>query len=402
MTLPSDNKKLFPIFDSTLKDWAYLDNAATTQKPQSVIQSISNFYTNDNANIHRGLYDLSEQATRHYENTRRKVKEFLNAAKSSEIAFTSGTTEAINIVAHSFLHNLNSGDEIVISAMEHHANLIPWQQLCLNKNAFLKIIPLTPNGDLDLKSFKSLVSSKTKLVALTHVSNTIGTINPIEEIITICHNTNVPVLIDAAQSVSHLKIDVSDLDVDFLVFSAHKMFGPMGTGVLFANERHHDSIRPLSFGGGAIKKVSFQETKFRAYPFSVEAGTPNVAGVIGLGTAIDFIQSFQPDELKIHSEQLAGSLREVLKSIPGITIAGNPKNPGTIISFIVNEIHAHDVASFLADKKIAVRAGHHCTQPLHEHMGWPATIRASFSIYNSMEDVERLIKSISELKNFWR
>jgi cysteine desulfurase/selenocysteine lyase len=400
-SLIENSKGQFPAFNGPLKDWSYLDSAATTQKPMSVIQAVSNFYINENANIHRGLYDLSAQTTRHYEEVRRKVKNFIGASGDYEIAFTSGTTESINIVSHSVAETVNEGDEILISAMEHHSNLIPWQQVCLQKKAILKIIPVDSSGDLELTSLNPLLTAKTKLVALTHISNTLGTINPIGEIIERCHKKNIPVLIDAAQSVSHIPINVSEMNVDFLAFSAHKMFGPMGTGVLFVKKNYRELIKPISFGGGAIKQVTFNETKFREFPFSVEAGTPNIAGVMGLGAAIDFLKDMNGDDWRDQSQQLASLLRDKLKSHSFVSVVGNPKKYSGIVTFVVDGIHAHDVAGYLSDKKIAVRAGHHCTQPLHEQLGLTATVRASFSIYNSVEDVERLVSALIDMKKFW-
>ena len=399
--MKNDPKSQFPIFNDSLQGWVYLDNAATTQKPESVIHAVVNFYTNENANVHRGLYDLSAQATRHFEDVRRKVKSFIGASSEYEIAFTNGTTESINIVANSLTPTLQEGDEMLVSAMEHHSNLIPWQQACLKSKSFLKVIPVNEAGDLPMSQVRGLITSKTKLVAITHLSNTLGTINPINEIIEISHKKDVPVLIDAAQSVNHIPINVAQLDVDFLAFSAHKMFGPMGTGVLFVKKSHHDLIKPILFGGGAIKEVTLSETKFREFPFSVEAGTPNVAGVVGLGAAIDFLNSWNPEELKNQSQQLATLLREKLKLFSFVSVIGQPREYSSIVAFVVKGIHAHDVASYLSDKKIAVRAGHHCTQPLHDQLGLPATVRASFSIYNTIDDVNRLTDAIGDIKKFW-
>ena len=401
MSIPlSRIKQLFPIFHQT-KNLVYLDNAATTQKPNFVIDTIHLFYELENANIHRGLYELSSEATQRYEEVRATVTNFIGAKSKNDIAFTKGTTESINVVANSFLSLLNEGDNIVVSAMEHHANLIPWQQICFKKKATLRIIPVNQDGDLVLDKLESLMDGRTKLLAVTHISNTLGTINPIQEIIATAHKKNVPVLVDAAQSAGHYPINVLDLDVDFLAFSAHKMFGPMGTGVLYVNQRHHQLIQPLNFGGGAIREVSFAETKFMEYPFCLEAGTPHVPGVLALGTAIDFIEQLDLHETSNHTYQLAMAFRNEIKSLGFVQAVGNPKNSGSIVSFVVDGIHPHDVAGFLAEQQIAVRAGHHCTQPLHDSLGLTATVRASFSIYNSLHDVGKIIDALRALKKFW-
>ena len=394
-------KSQFPIFEKSLKDWAYLDNAATTQKPEAVIQSITKFHTEENANIHRGLYPLSAHATRHYEEVRSKVKSWLGAQDENEIAFTHGTTESINIVANSFAHQLKEGDEILITAMEHHANLIPWQEACHQAKATLNYIPLQTNGDLALENFSRLLTPKTRLVSLTHISNTLGTVNPIPFILEEAHKRHIPVMLDAAQSVGHTPVNISDLDIDFLAFSAHKMFGPMGSGVLYVNRKHHALIRPLNYGGGAIKEVSLQNTKLRDYPFCLEAGTPNISGVIGLGEAIDFLTGLDTHEMDRYTRHLAHTFREALSSLPFVSLVGHPAKYSGIVSFVVDGIHAHDVAGFLADKKIAVRAGHHCTQPLYDQLGLPATVRASFSIYNSSDEIDRVKEALINLKKFW-
>lgn len=391
----------FPILSGALLNWAYFDNAATTQKPESVIQAITEFYSNENANVHRGLYDLSDKATQRYENVRRKVKSFLGASHESEIAFTAGTTESINIIAHSIVSNLQEGDEVIVTAMEHHANFIPWQQACYSTRATLKVLPVQLNGELVLGQIIDFISPKTKFLSVTHISNVLGTINPIQEIIKIAHERGVLVLIDAAQSAGHYPLNVTELDADFLVFSAHKMFGPMGTGVLYVNKKHHNLIRPLIFGGGAIKSVTFQQTKFRDFPFCVEAGTPDVAGVLGLGAAVDFINKMKWNEIIQSTRNLASFARQKLKSVPFVTVIGQPENYGGIISFFIDGIHAHDVTTFLADRKIAVRAGHHCAQPLHDQLEIGATIRISFAIYNTENEVLRLIESLHELKKYW-
>ncbi len=392
-------KSSFPIFRHQ-PELVYADSASTTQKPEVVIQAMNRFYENENANVHRGLYKLSEQATIHYEEVRQKVSRFIGAPHAKSIAFTKGTTESINIISSGFLKNqLKPGDEVLISAMEHHANLIPWQQVCKEKGAKLSVIPVDENGNLVLEELGVLLHNNTKLIAITHVSNTLGTVNPIHEIIAAAHQKNIPVLIDAAQSVSHLPIDVNNLGADFLVFSAHKMFGPMGIGVLYAHEKFHDQITPLNVGGGAIKNVSFAETEFLDYPRSLEAGTPHVSGVIGLGAAIDFLNSLDLMEVSHYVSALGQQMRKGLTKLPGIKVVGDSQSG--IVSFVDEKIHPHDIASFLASKNIAVRAGHHCTQPLLDCLGIHATVRVSFSVYNSTADVEQMLEAMREVKKFW-
>ncbi len=394
-------KSHFPIFIHR-PELVYLDSAATSQKPKVVIASITDFYEKENANIHRGLYEISSKATERYEKVRTKVADFIRAEAPNTVAFTKGTTESINIVAQSFLKRiLKAGDNVVISAMEHHANLIPWQQVCAQCNAELRVIPVNKDGDLMLEEVSTLINKNTKLVAVTHISNVLGTINPIEEIISIAHKRNIPILVDGAQSVGHTPIDVQKLNLDFLVFSAHKMFGPLGTGVLYCKKELTSGVHPFNFGGGSIRDVALNHTEFMDYPNNLEAGTANIPGVIGLGVAIDFIQSLDLKEAEDYVSLMTTSFREGLKSIGKIKVMGNPKKSGGIISFNVNDIHPHDVASFLASSSIAVRAGHHCAQPLHKAMDTSASVRASFSIYNTKEDVENTIASLIELKKFW-
>jgi cysteine desulfurase/selenocysteine lyase len=402
MALPLKSlKSCFPIF-SHRPELVYLDSAATSQKPQSVIQSITGFYEKDNANIHRGLYALSAHATQRYEGVRHKVIKLIGASHPNTIAFTKGATESINIVAQGFLKkNLKKGDNVLISAMEHHANLIPWQHVCKQTQATLEIIPVNGDGELVLKKLDTQLNHRTRLVAITHISNVLGTINPIEEIISAAHKKNIPVLIDGAQSVGHYPIDVKKWDADFLVFSAHKMFGPLGTGILYCKEELTAQVAPLNYGGGGIKNVEFADTELLDYPRNLEAGTANIAGVIGLGAAIDFIQQLDLKETTHHTGNLSAYFLEGLKSIGNAKRMGNPKNFGSIISFQVDPIHPHDVAGFLAGSNIAVRAGHHCAQPLLESMGVPATVRASFSIYNTRDDVDKTIAALVELKKFW-
>jgi cysteine desulfurase/selenocysteine lyase len=394
-------KSQFPIFTHR-PELVYLDNAATSQKPKSVIQSMTDFYEKENANVHRGLYELSSKATQRFEGVRKKVSELIGASDPASIAFTKGTTESINIIALSFLKkNLREGDNVVISAMEHHANLIPWQQVCLQRKANLRIIPVNERGDLVLEKVDALLDKETKLVAVTHVSNVLGTINPIEEIISIAHTKKIPVLIDGAQSAGHLPVDVTKIDTDFFAFSAHKMFGPLGVGLLYSKKELATEIDPFIFGGGSIKNVEFNQTEFLDYPYNLEAGTANISGVIGLGASIDFISELDLNETAAYTKNLGTYFKERLKSLGNIQLVGDPKNFTGIVSFNVENIHPHDVASFLANQNIAVRAGHHCAQPLLESMNIPATVRTSFSIYNTKEDVDKITEALVALKKFW-
>lgn len=393
-------KSRFPVFQHK-PSLVFADNASTTQQPEEVIRAVCDYYEYGTANVHRGLYKLSEEATVRYEKVRKAVADFIGAKDDRSVAFTKGTTESINIVAQCFLQPmLQQGDEVLITAMEHHANLIPWQQICKQRNAILKILPVDANGDLITDMVNSSLSPKVKLVAITHISNTLGTINPVKEIIQQAHRYDIPVLVDAAQRASGYPIEVDQLDADFLAFSAHKMFGPMGVGVLYAREAYRQKIKPLMFGGGAVKNVAFEDTEFMDYPRNLEAGTPNVAGIIGFGAAIDFMKELDLKQVSAHIEKLAGALRAGLHE-QGFNVIGNPKIKSGIVSFVHEKIHPHDIASYLASQDIAVRAGHHCTQPLLHSLGVTATVRASFSLYNTSDDVERILSALKGLKKFW-
>lgn len=393
-------KSQFPVFQHR-PSLVYADNASTTQKPRQVIAAVSDFYEYGSANVHRGLYKLSEEATVHYENVRAKVAAWIGSNNERSIAFTKGTTESINAVAFGFLLPLlKEGDEVVITAMEHHANLIPWQQVCNQCKAILKVIPVDENGELVLDSLPEMISPKTKMIAVTDVSNTLGTINPVKDIIQLAHRNNIPVLVDAAQRVSHYPIRVEELQADFLVFSAHKMFGPMGVGVLYVSEEYQDRIKPLNYGGGAIKNVEYSHTEFMDYPRNLEAGTPHVSGVLGLGAAIDFMKQLEMDQVAAHVESLGNRLREGLRN-QHFRVVGNARKKTGIVSFVHGAIHPHDIAGYLASQDIAVRAGHHCTQPLLHGLGIAATVRASFSVYNTAQDVDRILEALQGLKKFW-
>ena len=394
-------RQQFPLFQHH-PNLVYLDSAATTQKPKMVIDGICNFYEKENANIHRGIYDLAAQATQKYESVRHKVANFIGAAAPSEIVYTSGTTAAINLVANSFLlPRLEKGDEVIISAMEHHANLIPWQMVCKAKEAHLRIIPIDKAGDLDLGAYKKMLSAKTKMVAIVHISNTLATINPIAKIVELAHQKNIPVLVDGAQSTAHYPINVKDLNCDFFTFSGHKIFGPTGIGVLYGKMEHLEKMSPYQFGGDMIRTVTYQDTTFAPAPQKFEAGTTHIAGVIGLGYAVDFLNQFDKRDMATYVKDLGDYTRCKLLTINDSNIIGTAKNKTGIVSFVLKNIHPHDVATFLGTANIAIRAGHHCTQPLMDFYGVPATSRASFSIYNNREEVDFLIEEIGKVLDFF-
>lgn len=381
---------------------AYFDNAATTQKPESVIRGITDFYEKQNANIHRGIYDMAAQVTRRYEAVRQKVATHIGAKNPKEIIYTSGTTAAINLVAFSFLApRLSAGDEVLISAMEHHANLIPWQRICEKKGAKLRIIPIDEKGNLDINKLREMLTVRVKMLAVVHISNTLGTINPIEEIIDLAKAKNIPILVDGAQSAAFHPPDVSPLDVDFFTFSAHKIFGPTGVGILYGKMEHLEKMNPLLFGGDMIREVKYETSTFAPPPQRFEAGTTNIAGVIGMGHALDFLRSINVVEALEHMDDLKKIATEKLSKIDGLKIIGTAKNKTAIVSFTLKNVHPHDVATFLGSDDIAVRAGHHCTQPLMDFYGLPGTVRASFSIYNTHEEMERLATAVKEVKRFF-
>ena len=390
----------FPIFFHH-PDLVYLDNAATTQKPETVIRGISDFYRIENANIHRGVYQLAITATDKYEKVRGRVASLIGASSANSIVYTAGTTAGINLVVQSFLaERLNTGDEVLITAMEHHANLIPWQMICKKKGARLVVVPMNEKGELDMEAYKKRLSGKTKMVAAVHISNTLGTINPIEDMISLAHKKGVPVLIDGAQSVAHYPINVESMDCDFFVFSGHKIFGPTGVGVLYGKEEHLSKMSPVSFGGDMIKNVQFEDTLFADHPLKFEAGTTNIAGIIGLGHAITYLQQYDKTQIVKYLNELNAYAEEELKSIKGLKVVGRAGRKSAIISFSFKNIHPHDVATFLASESIAIRAGHHCTQPLMEIFNLPGTSRASFTFYNTFEEVDRMVKVLKEMRRF--
>ena len=389
----------FPILHQLVhkKPLCYLDNAASTQKPKIVIDSINDFYSTTNSNIHRGVHFLSEKATQKYENTRTTVKNFINAKSEKEIIFTSGTTASINLVAQSFGKKyVNEDDEIIVTYMEHHSNIVPWQILCEEKNVNLRVLPINNNGELILEKFNELITERTKLISVVHVSNSLGTINPIEEIIKIAHQNNIPVLVDAAQSIQHTSIDVQKLDCDFLAYSGHKIYGPTGVGVLFGKEKLLDEMPPFMGGGDMIAKVTFDETTYNELPYKFEAGTGNIAGVIGLGAAIDYVKSIGLENIHKHENQLLEIATQKVSEIKGLKIIGTAKEKTSVLSFIVENIHPHDIGTFMDFEGVAIRTGHHCTQPVMDFFKIPATSRASFSFYNSLEDIDQFIIALKK------
>jgi cysteine desulfurase / selenocysteine lyase len=375
----------------------YLDNGATSQKPQQVIDAISNYYLTQNSNVHRGVHYLSQLATDEYEKARKKISRFINAANDCEVILTKGTTDAINLVASSFgKKNITSGDEILITAMEHHSNIVPWQMLCEEKNAILKVIPIHESGELIMETFERLLTPKTKLIAFTYVSNTLGTINPVEKIIELAHKNGTYVLIDGAQAIQHMSIDVQKLDCDFFVFSGHKLFGPTGIGVLYGKESILNTLPPYQGGGDMIKNVTFEKTTYNELPFKFEAGTPNIEGAIGLGAAIDYVNEIGLNNILQQEEELLHYCTKQLSSISKLKIIGTANNKSAVVSFVVDGCHPFDIGTLLDKMGIAVRTGHHCTQPLMDFYKIPGTIRASMAFYNNKNDIDRLKQSLEK------
>ena len=389
-------RKEFPILDQTIngEDLVYLDNAASTQKPKAVINAIKDYYENDHSNVHRGVHTLSVRATEAYENAREKVSQFVNSPNKNQIIFTKGTTESINLIAGSLTNLIEKNDEILITAMEHHSNIVPWQELCKRTGAILKIIPINDNGEILIDKYTEMVTNKTKLVSVVHLSNTLGTINPIEEIIDTAKLNNAITVIDGAQSAGHLLVDVQELDCDFYLFSGHKVFGPTGIGVLYGKENILNQIDPYQFGGEMILKVTFDETTYNGLPHKFEAGTPNIAGAVGIGASIDFINSLDRELCHQYEMSLHDYALEKLEQFDDIRIIGRSSKKSAIISFVIDGIHPHDIGTIINQKGIAVRTGHHCTMPLMDFYGIPGTVRASFSIYNNHAEVDKLIDAI--------
>jgi len=404
MTL-KDIHTQFPILNKPIrgKRLAYLDNAATTQKPKSVIDSLTRYYSEINANTHRGVHYLSEQATFQYEQTRQTVKQFINARDTRECVFVRSTTEAINLVADSFgKAYVKEGDEILISLMEHHSNIVPWQMLCQRAKAHLKIIPLNAQGELDLNALPSLLTHRTKLLALSHASNALGTLNPIQEIIHLAHQKDIPVLIDGAQSAPHLKIDVQALDCDFFTFSGHKVYGPTGIGVLYGKSQWLENMPPYQGGGDMILNVTIEKTIYNDIPYKFEAGTPAIAEVIALGTALHYLENIGFPLITQHENHLLTIATQALSEIPGIRLIGPTKDKIGVISFIMEGIHPHDIGTIVDQSGVAIRTGHHCAMPLMDFLGITATARASFGLYNTEEDIEQLVKALYEVKRLFK
>ena len=389
----------FPILDQEIhgNPLVYLDNAATSQKPKVVIDSIVNYYQNDNSNVHRGVHSLSERATLSYENARIKVQKFLNAGSEKEIVFTRGATEAINLVANGFSETLKQGDEILITAMEHHSNIVPWQMVCKKTGAVLKVAPINLEGELILDQFEALLSDKTKLVAISHMSNALGSINPIKDLISLSHQRDIPVLIDGAQAIPHINVDVQDLDCDFYVFSGHKLYAPTGIGALYAKMERLEAMAPYQGGGDMIRQVSFEKTVYNTVPYKFEAGTPNIAGTIGLGAAIDYVNVIGIDAIAEHENNLLQYAVEKTAQIEAFNPIGTAANKGAILSFTLKGIHPHDIGTMMDHQGIAVRAGHHCAMPVMEFYKVPATARASFAMYNTFDEVDAFVTGIENL-----
>ena len=393
-------RKDFPILAQTVngKPLVYLDNAATSQKPQCVIDSLSNYYQTINSNVHRGVHTLSQLATDDYETARSKIRGLINAESDQEIIYTRGTTESINLVAYSFgSQNVESGDEIIISGMEHHSNIVPWQLLCEQKGAVLKIIPITDEGELDINQYESMLSNKTKLVAVVHQSNALGTINSVKEITEMAHAFGAVVLIDGAQSAPHMKVDVQDIGCDYFAFSGHKLYGPTGIGVLYGRTDLLDSMVPYQSGGEMIKSVTFDKTIFNVLPHKFEAGTPDIAGAIGLGAAIDYVNDIGLDAINSYESELTAYGTSRLEQIAGLRIIGTSLHKGAVLSFTLGDIHPHDIGTILDSEGIAIRTGHHCAQPVMERYGIPATARASMSFYNTKEEIDILVAGIDKV-----
>ena len=394
-------KEEFPILSQSIneKPLIYLDNASTTQKPSSVINEIQNYYESTNSNIHRGVHHLSQRATEKYEDSRKIVQNFIGAKSSKEIIFVRGATEAVNLVANSYVKPLLSeGDNIIISQMEHHANIVPWQLITKEKKAEIRVVPINDAGELLVDDMDNLIDENTRFISLNHVSNSLGTVNPVKELIQKAHQNDIRIMIDGAQAVQHMKVNVVDLDVDFYCFSGHKMYGPTGIGILYGKREILEKMEPYQGGGDMIKSVTFEKTIFNDIPHIFEAGTPNIVGAIGLAKAIEFIEEITIEEIEKHEMALLNYATEKINSIDGVKIVGNAEEKASVISFVMGDIHPHDIGTIMDNLGIAIRAGHHCTQPIMDFYNIPATARASFAIYNTEEDVDKLVEGIQKVK----
>ena len=394
-------KEEFPILSEKVneKPLIYLDNASTTQKPSSVINEIQNYYEATNSNIHRGVHHLSQKATEKYENSRKIVQKFIGADSSKEIIFVRGATEAVNLVANSYVKPLLSeGDNIIISQMEHHANIVPWQLITKEKKAEIRVLPINEAGELIIDDMDDLIDQNTRFISLNHVSNSLGTVNPVKELIQKAHKNDIRIMIDGAQAVQHMKVNVVDLDVDFYCFSGHKMYGPTGIGILYGKREILEKMEPYQGGGDMIKSVTFEKTIFNDIPHIFEAGTPNIVGAIGLAKAIEFIENITIEEIEKHEMALLNYATKKINSIDGVEIVGNAEEKASVISFVMGDIHPHDIGTIMDNLGIAIRAGHHCTQPIMDFYNIPATARASFAIYNTEDDVDKLVEGIQKVK----
>ena len=390
----------FPILQQQVngKPLVYLDSGATSQKPQAVIDELVRYYTTENANVHRGVHTLSQHATEDYEGARAKVRSMLNAADDQEIIFTRGTTDSINMVAQSYgRQNFGPGDEVIVSNMEHHSNIVPWQMLREEKGAVLRVVPIDESGELLMDEFERMLSPRTKLVSITHVSNALGTILPVEQIISMAHARGIPVMLDGAQAVPHMAVDVQQLDCDFYVFSGHKIFGPTGIGILYGKAEFLEAMPPVQGGGDMIKSVTFEHTIYNDLPYKFEAGTPNIAGAIGLGAAVDYVQSLGYDSFVPYEDELLNYGTKALESIGGLRIIGTARRKAGILSFVIDNIHPHDIGTILDAEGVAVRTGHHCAQPVMQHFQIPATARASLAMYNTKDDIDALVRAIDRV-----
>ncbi len=401
---PEQIRKDFPALHQQVngRDLVYFDNAATTQKPQQVIDRLHRYYTTENSNIHRGAHFLSQQATEAYEGARKTIRDFLNAPHERQVIFTRGTTESINLVASSFCKKfVQAGDEVLVSAMEHHSNIVPWQIACQDRQAKLKVIPINDRGELLMEDYKDLLTGKTRIVAVTHVSNALGSINPIREMIRLAHEKNIPVLIDGAQAIPHLSVDVQELDCDFYCISAHKMYGPMGVGVLYGKEEWLEKLPPYQGGGEMIRDVRFSGTTYNELPFKFEAGTPNVGDVLGMEAAVKYLQQFDAGDLAAYEEQLLHYALEQLQTFERIRFVGSAEKRTGVVSFLFEDIHPYDTGTILDKMGIAVRTGHHCAQPLMEFFGIPGTVRVSLGIYNTRAEIDTLVEGLKVVRNMF-
>jgi len=394
-------RKDFPILSRMVhgNKLVYLDNAATSQKPRAVIDAISNYYEDENSNIHRGVHFLSQLATEGYENARGTIQKFVNAAEAREIIFVRGTTEGINLVAQTYGRaHVGAGDEVLISAMEHHSNIVPWQILCEEKRAQLRVAPINDRGELVLEEFEKLLTARTKIVAVTHVSNALGTINPLAAIIAMAHRRNIPVLVDGAQAVPHIPVYVQALDCDFYAFSGHKVYGPTGIGALYGKAALLEAMPPYQGGGDMISSVTFEKTTYNKLPYKFEAGTPDVAGVIGMGAGIEYLNRLGIDRVADHEHELLAYATKMIAAIPGIRLIGTAQEKTGVLSFVMDDVHPHDIGTILDQQGIAIRTGHHCAQPVMERFAVPATARASFAVYNTREEIDALAAGIQKVK----